>query len=99
MPPLTLMPLHVCRFVRPAPVHKQKRFHLHLNEYLYTEEESDTRTSGEKQFDYVNPRNREVQVEMEKAVTAHLKEVGAFMTPPDMRLQTSTSSSSHARHR
>ena len=52
---------------------------FHLNEYLYTEEESDTRTSGEKQFDYVNPRNREVQVEMEKAVTAHLKEVGAFI--------------------
>ena len=52
---------------------------LHLNEYLYTEEESDTRTSGEKQFDYVNPRNREVQVEMEKAVTAHLKKVNAFV--------------------
>ena len=52
---------------------------FHLNEYLYTEEESDTRTSGEKQFDYVNPRNREVQIEMEKAVTAHLKEIGAFI--------------------
>ncbi len=52
---------------------------FHINEYLYTEEESDTRTSGEKQFDYVNPRNREVQVEMEKAVTEHLKQVGAFI--------------------
>ena len=52
---------------------------FHINEYLYTEEESDTRASGEKQFDYVNPRNREVQVEMEKAVTEHLKQVGAFI--------------------
>lgn len=52
---------------------------FHINEYLYTEEESDTRTSGEKQFDYVNPRNREVQIEMENAVTAHLKEIGAFI--------------------
>lgn len=56
---------------------------FHLNEYLYTEEESDLRTSGEKQFDYVNPANREVQIEMEKAVTAHLKEIGALVTPAD----------------
>lgn len=52
---------------------------FHLNEYLYTEQEHDLRTSGEKQFDYVNPRNREVQVEMEQAVTAHLAEVGALV--------------------
>ena len=52
---------------------------LHLNEFLYTEEELDLRTSGEKQFDYVNPRNREVQVEMEKAATNHLKEIGALV--------------------
>lgn len=50
---------------------------FHLDELLYTEEELDTRLSGEKQFDYVNPRNREVQVEMEQAVTAHLEAVGA----------------------
>ncbi len=52
---------------------------MHLDEYLYTEEELDTRASGEKQFDYVNPRNREVQVEMEKAVTKHLLETGAYV--------------------
>ena len=52
---------------------------FHINEYLYTEEEEDTRTSGEKQFDYVNPRNREVQIEMETAVTNHLKQIGAFI--------------------
>ena len=52
---------------------------FHLNEYLYTEEERDLRASGEKQFDYVNPANREVQVEMEQACTAHLREVGALV--------------------
>ncbi len=52
---------------------------LHLNEYLYTEQELDLRASGEKQFDYVNPRNREVQVEMEKAATHHLREIGALV--------------------
>ena len=52
---------------------------LHINEYLYTEHEQDTRTSGEKQFDYVDPRNRLIQVEMERACTTHLKEVGAFV--------------------
>jgi SpoIID/LytB domain protein len=50
---------------------------MHLNEYLYTEQETDLRASGEKQFDYVNPRNREVQIEMEQAVTAHLDQIGA----------------------
>ena len=52
---------------------------FHLNEYLYTEAELDTRKSGEKQFDYVNPRNREVQIEMERACTGHLEKVGAIV--------------------
>jgi SpoIID/LytB domain protein len=52
---------------------------FHLNEYLYTEEETDLRASGVKQFDYVNPANREVQIEMEQACTAHLREIGALV--------------------
>ncbi len=52
---------------------------VHLNELLYTEEEPDTRKSGEKQFDYVDPRNRSVQMEMEQAVTEHLEAVGALV--------------------
>ncbi|MBP5259264.1 MAG: glycosyltransferase family 2 protein [Paludibacteraceae bacterium] len=56
---------------------------LHLGELLYTYDESDLRKSGEKQFDYVNPRNREVQVEMELACTAHLKRIGAYVAPFD----------------
>ena len=52
---------------------------VHINEYLYSEHEQDTRTSGEKQFDYVDPRNRQIQIEMERACTFHLKEAGAFV--------------------
>ena len=54
---------------------------FHLREYLYTEEERDLRRSGEKQFDYVDPRNREVQKERELVCTEHLKEIGAYIDP------------------
>ena len=54
---------------------------FHINENLYTEEETDLRASGVKQFDYVNPRNREVQIEMEHAATAHLAAIGAKIDP------------------
>ena len=54
---------------------------VHVNEFLYTEIETDCRMSGEKQFDYVDPKNRAVQIEMEKICTAHLKRVGAFLPP------------------
>ena len=56
---------------------------FHLNEYLYTEVESDLRKSGEKQFDYVNPKNREVQLENERASTDHLKRIGAYLAPDE----------------
>jgi hypothetical protein len=54
---------------------------VHINEYLYTEIENDTRKSGEKIFDYVNPKNREVQIEMEQACTDHLKKIGGYLPP------------------
>ena len=54
---------------------------VHINEYLYTEVETDTRKSGEKLFDYVDPKNRQVQIEMEKICTEHLKRVGAWLPP------------------
>ena len=53
----------------------------HIPEYLYYEVEEDTRKSGEKLFDYVDPRNRQVQIEMEACVTAHLKRIGAYLKP------------------
>ena len=52
---------------------------LHLNELLYTEVERDMRASGEKQFDYVNPANRDVQIEMEQVATRHLEAIGALV--------------------
>ena len=65
---------------------------FHLNEFLYTENERDMRASGIRQFDYVNPANRAVQIEMERVVTAHLAAVGAlvdttYYTEPDFSEQ------------
>ena len=54
---------------------------VHINEYLYTEVETDGRKSGEKQFDYVDPKNRAMQIEMEKICTEHLKRIGAWLPP------------------
>ena len=53
----------------------------HINEFLYSDVELDTRKSGEKIFDYVDPRNRGRQIEMEQACTEHLKEVGGYLAP------------------
>lgn len=59
----------------------QKGALVHVNEYLYSEVEHDTRKSGEKMFDYVDPKNRGVQIEMEQACTEHLKEIGGYLEP------------------
>ncbi len=59
----------------------QERMILRIPEFLYSAEELDTRKSGERQFDYVDPRNRAVQIEMEHAATNHLKKIGAFLEP------------------
>ncbi len=62
------------RLSRVAPI-------VHINEYLYSDVTVDNRKSGEKIFDYVDPKNRGVQIEMEKACTAHLKAVGGYLEP------------------
>ncbi len=54
---------------------------VRVGEFLYSKVEGDVRKSGEKLFDYVDPRNREVQIEMEKAVTVHLKAIGGYLAP------------------
>lgn len=59
----------------------QKHPIIHINELLYTNIEQDTRLSGEKIFDYVDPKNRDVQIEMEKACTDHLKKIGGYLRP------------------
>ena len=53
---------------------------LHLPELLSTVTERDVRLSGAKNFDYVNPRNREVQIEMEQVFTVYLKSIGAYIS-------------------
>ena len=60
---------------------------VHLNEYLYSEVETDNRKSGEKQFDYVDPRNRGVQIEMEAACTEHLKNIGGYLAPQFKKIE------------
>ena len=57
----------------------RKQLPLHVDEFLYTEVEHDTRLSGQKQFDYVDPRNRARQVEMERACTRHLRALNAYL--------------------
>lgn len=52
---------------------------VHIREFLYTEVENDLRKSGEKQFDYVDPRNHNVQIEREEAFTFHLRKIGAYL--------------------
>ncbi len=54
---------------------------LRIGEFLYSKIESDLRKSGERQFDYVDPRNRQVQIEMEIAATDHLRKIKAYLKP------------------
>lgn len=54
---------------------------VRINEMLYTDMSQDSRTSGQKQFDYVDPKNREVQIEMEDVCTRYLERIGACLPP------------------
>lgn len=47
-------------------------------EYLYTVRRTDHRRSGEKQHDYVNPRNRDYQIDMERTCTQWLRSMNAL---------------------
>lgn len=67
----------------------------HIREYLYTETEIDLRKSGEKQFDYVDPRNRQVQIEREEVFTRHLKKIGAYLKPGMMTVDLKEGEFSH----
>lgn len=67
----------------------QKADLVHINEYLYSEVENDTRKSGEKIFDYVDPKNRDRQIEMEQACTQHLKEIDGYLKPEFKKIEFS----------
>ena len=55
---------------------------VRIPEFLFTMTETDTRKSGEKQFDYVSGYARDKQIEMEKVCTSHLKKIGGFLQHP-----------------
>lgn len=57
----------------------REKLPVHVQEFLYTEVETDTRLSGQKQFDYVDPRNRARQVELERSCTRHLRAINAYL--------------------
>lgn len=67
----------------------------HIREFLYTETEIDLRKSGEKQFDYVDPRNRQVQIEREEVFTRHLKKIGVYLKPGMMTVDLKEGEFSH----
>jgi hypothetical protein len=54
---------------------------FHLDEFLYSVIEAKEKKEGERQFDYVDPRNREAQIEKEKVCTEHLKRINAYLKP------------------
>jgi GT2 family glycosyltransferase len=54
---------------------------VRIPETLYTSSQIDARPTSQKQFDYVDPRNREYQIEMEQIAIAHLKRIGAWLAP------------------
>ena len=59
----------------------EKHAIMRIPETLYSASAVDARPAGEKQFDYVDPRNRDYQIEMERIATAHLKRIGACLQP------------------
>lgn len=54
---------------------------IRIPEQLYTRAAFDLRTTGEKVFDYLDPRKRQYQIEMEEIATDHLKQINAYLSP------------------
>jgi hypothetical protein len=73
----------------------RRRAIVRIGEYLYSESEPDVRKSGEKQFDYVDPKNRAIQMELEHAATTHLKKIGAYLRPTFKRINVDTMQFQH----
>ncbi len=52
---------------------------LHIPEPLYNVSVIDEIAASERMFEYVDPKNRQVQIEMEEIVINHLKKINAFI--------------------
>ena len=59
----------------------RKRKIFRIPEFLYTVENNFDKSAEEKQFEYVDSKNREIQIECEKVVSEHLKKLKAFLKP------------------
>ncbi len=59
----------------------EKHAIVRIPEPLYVASTGDARSTDQKQFDYMDPRNRDYQIEMERIATAHLKRIGAWSQP------------------
>lgn len=75
---------HTGLYLLQLELSREEKSAIHLSEPLYTIEESDHRTSGEKQFDYVNPSQAEAQKEMEQVFTEWLKGQDAYIHPDEL---------------
>jgi hypothetical protein len=63
---------------------------VRIPEPLYRESTVDARSSDQQRFEYVDPRNREYQIEMERIATAHLKRIGAWLEPQFRKVPAAT---------
>lgn len=52
-----------------------------IQEYLYQTERTDYRTSGQRQHDYQERSRQQYQLCMERILTEHLKNIGAYVNP------------------
>ncbi len=59
---------------------------FHLPEACYLHQPGDQRRSGQKVFDYVDPRQRDYQIEMEQIATRHLRRIDAWLAPVQRRI-------------
>jgi hypothetical protein len=68
----------------------EKHAIVRIPEPMYSASALDSRPTGRKQFDYLDSRNRDYQVEMERIATAHLKRIGAWLPPHFKKVPSST---------
>lgn len=58
---------------------------LRIPEPLYSVKLVEDSAESEKMFEYVNPKNRQVQIEMEEIATHYLKEIDAYINPSNKK--------------
>ena len=59
---------------------------IQITKPLYSVQKIGASSGSDKMFEYVDPKNRDVQIEMEKVATHHLKQINAFIDPSRKKL-------------